>query len=48
MSVGNGGFSWSSVTSGINGVELYCHSQDLDTSGSDNRTHGFQLRCLSE
>ncbi|WP_304708829.1 hypothetical protein [uncultured Rikenella sp.] len=48
MNVGNNGFSWSSATSGINGLDLNFNSQNLNTSNSDNRAHGFQLRCLFE
>ena len=48
VSVGNNGFSWSSATSGIYGLDLNFHSQPLYTSYSDSRAHGFQLRCLTE
>ncbi|WP_294594883.1 hypothetical protein [uncultured Rikenella sp.] len=48
MSVGHYGFSWSSATSGIYGLDLNFYSQSLSTSYSDSRAHGFQLRCLSE
>ncbi|WP_304708568.1 hypothetical protein [uncultured Rikenella sp.] len=48
VTVGNYGFSWSSATSDIRGLDLNFHSQYLDTGSSDNRAHGFQLRCLSE
>ncbi|WP_304708788.1 hypothetical protein [uncultured Rikenella sp.] len=48
MNVGNYGCSWSSATSGINGLDLNFNSQYLNTSSSDSRAHGFQLRCLSE
>ncbi|WP_304709090.1 hypothetical protein [uncultured Rikenella sp.] len=47
-SVGDGGFSWSSATSGIHGLDLDFYSQSLNTSASGSRAHGFQLRCLSE
>ncbi|WP_300829367.1 hypothetical protein [uncultured Rikenella sp.] len=47
-SVGYYGFSWSSATSGIYGLDLYFGSQTLLTNNSDGRGHGFQLRCLSE
>ncbi len=48
VSVGNHGFSWSSATSGIGGLDLNFSSQHLSTSRSDYRALGFQLRCLSE
>ncbi len=48
VSVGYNGFGWSSATSGISGLDLNFHSQGLNTSNSDSRAHGFQLRCLSE
>ncbi|WP_299457242.1 hypothetical protein [uncultured Rikenella sp.] len=48
VNVGSHGFSWSSATSGIYGMDLYSRSQYLNTSFSDHRAHGFQLRCLSE
>ncbi|WP_297829373.1 hypothetical protein [uncultured Rikenella sp.] len=48
MGVGNGGFSWSSATSGIGGLDLHFNSQYLHASPSDGRAYGFQLRCLSE
>ncbi|WP_297626097.1 hypothetical protein [uncultured Rikenella sp.] len=46
--VGNLGFSWSSVMNDIRGSALNFHSQGLYTNSSASRTHGFQLRCLSE
>lgn len=46
--VGYRGFSWSSTTSGNNGLELNFYSQILYASHADYRTHGFQLRYLSE
>ncbi|WP_294591342.1 hypothetical protein [uncultured Rikenella sp.] len=48
MGVGYTGFSWSSVTGGVYGLDLNFFSQHLLTSNSDSRGHGFQLRCLSE
>ncbi|WP_304708064.1 hypothetical protein [uncultured Rikenella sp.] len=48
VNVSNHGFSWSSATSGIYGLDLNFHSQYLNTSRSDRRALGFQLRCLSE
>ena len=48
VGVGNGGFSWSSATSGIGGLDLHFNSQYLHASPSDGRACGFQLRCLSE
>ncbi|WP_297623477.1 hypothetical protein [uncultured Rikenella sp.] len=45
---GDGGFSWSSATSSIYGLDLNSYSQYLNASFSDYRAHGFQLRCLSE
>ncbi|WP_294601002.1 hypothetical protein [uncultured Rikenella sp.] len=48
MDVGYSGFSWSSATSGISGLDLNFSSQYLHTSHSDSRAHSFQLRCLSE
>ncbi len=47
-SIGDHGYSLSSATSGIYGMDLYSRSQYLNTSFSDHRAHGFQLRCLSE
>ncbi|WP_297830087.1 hypothetical protein [uncultured Rikenella sp.] len=46
--VGSNGYSWSSATSGIGGLDLNFHSQHLNTGFSDGRAHGIQLRCLSE
>ncbi len=46
--VGYSGFSYSSSVSGNLCLDLYFHSQHLNISISDNRAHGFQLRCLSE
>ncbi|WP_300400623.1 hypothetical protein [uncultured Rikenella sp.] len=46
--VGYNGFSWSSATSGIYGLDLNFTSRYLYASYSDGRAHGFQLRCLSE
>ena len=46
--VGYGGFSWSSATGGIYGLDLNFSSQRLYTSYSDSRAYGLQLRCLSE
>ncbi|WP_294598729.1 hypothetical protein [uncultured Rikenella sp.] len=46
--IGHNGYSWSFVTSGIYNLDLHFYSQYLTTSNSDNRAHGFQLRCLSE
>ncbi|WP_300728291.1 hypothetical protein [uncultured Rikenella sp.] len=46
--VGNLGFSWSSATSSIYGLDLNSYSQYLNASFSDYRASGFQLRCLSE
>ena len=48
MSVGHYGFSWSSATSGIYGLDLYFGSRYLSPSTSDSRANGRQLRCLSE
>ena len=48
MYVGYHGYSWSSVTSGISGLDLNLHSQNLNPSHADYRAYGFQLRCLSE
>ncbi len=47
-SIGDHGYSLSSATSGIYGLDLYFRSQYLHTSYSDNRATGLQLRCLSE
>ncbi|WP_297627858.1 hypothetical protein [uncultured Rikenella sp.] len=46
--ISNDGFSWSSATNDINGLELKFYSRMLNISYSDHRAHGFQLRCLSE
>ncbi len=48
MGVGHHGFSWSSVTGGVYGLDLNFYSQYLSASFSDSRAYGFQLRCLSE
>ncbi len=48
VGVGFHGFSWSSATRGIDGLDLSFNSQHLGTSRSDHRAGGFQLRCLSE
>ncbi|WP_300681759.1 hypothetical protein, partial [uncultured Rikenella sp.] len=48
MSVGVGGYSWSSAVSGTNGVFLDFGTQTLYPSGVNHRGHGVQLRCLSE
>ncbi|WP_294598889.1 hypothetical protein [uncultured Rikenella sp.] len=48
MGVGSSGFSGSSATSGVYGLDLNFGSQDLNASSSDRRAFGFQLRCLSE
>ncbi|WP_294601152.1 hypothetical protein [uncultured Rikenella sp.] len=46
--VGYRGYSWSSAVNGIYGADLDFYSQYLNASDSDYRTHGRQLRCLSE
>ncbi|WP_304709042.1 hypothetical protein [uncultured Rikenella sp.] len=48
MSLGKHGFSWSSETNGMHGVDLSFHTQYFDAHGASHRAHGFQLRCLSE
>ncbi|WP_300828684.1 hypothetical protein [uncultured Rikenella sp.] len=48
MGVGYTGFSWSSVTGGVYGLNLNFHSQLLDSSYPDPCAGGLQLRCLSE
>ena len=48
VNVGYSGFSRSSVTNDIYGLYLGFDSQYLYTCRSDNRGHGFPLRCLSE
>ncbi|WP_294600422.1 hypothetical protein [uncultured Rikenella sp.] len=48
MGIGYCGFSRSSATNERSGLNLHFNSQNLYTSGSDYRGHGFQLRCLSE
>ncbi|WP_294600972.1 hypothetical protein [uncultured Rikenella sp.] len=48
MSVGNDGYSWSSAVSGTYGVFLYFDAQYLNPSYVTFRSHGLQLRCLSE
>ncbi|WP_294600444.1 hypothetical protein [uncultured Rikenella sp.] len=45
---GYSGYSWSSATGGIGGLDLNFYSQSLTASRSDSRAYGFQLRCLSE
>ena len=46
--VGNGGFSWSSDTTGIGGMYLTFDVTTLVPSHVDIHGYGFQLRCLSE
>ncbi|WP_297831518.1 hypothetical protein [uncultured Rikenella sp.] len=46
--VGQNGFSYSSSTSNIGGLDLGFSSNYLGPGFSDNRGYGFQLRCLSE
>ncbi|WP_294592763.1 hypothetical protein [uncultured Rikenella sp.] len=48
MYVGGSGFSWSSITNGVNGMDLNFSSHGLGTSSTSYRGYGFQLRCLSE
>ncbi|WP_304708583.1 hypothetical protein [uncultured Rikenella sp.] len=46
--VGHDGYSWSSATGGIHGLDLTFRAQYLYYSTAHTRGHGFQLRCLSE
>ncbi len=46
--VGNVGYNWSSMVSGIYGRFLWFTAQDLGPSSTGNRADGRQLRCLSE
>ena len=49
--VGYYGYSWASTTSGVsgaNGMGLGFCVTWLSPSGAYGRSHGFQLRCLSE
>ncbi|WP_300828618.1 hypothetical protein [uncultured Rikenella sp.] len=48
MNNGNYGYSWSTATNGIHGLNLNFSSQGLGSNHSDRRACGFQLRCLSE
>ncbi|WP_300828982.1 hypothetical protein [uncultured Rikenella sp.] len=48
VSVGNGGYDWSSATIGTGGLNLNFSSQHLYTGYSNGRAYGFLLRCLSE
>ncbi|WP_294596475.1 hypothetical protein [uncultured Rikenella sp.] len=45
--IGNGGYSWSLLAGNTNGM-LSFDMTWLNSSGSDYRAYGFQLRCLSE
>ena len=47
VSVGYYGFSRSSATNGIRGLDLNFGSQRLSADYADSRAHSFQLRCLS-
>ncbi|WP_297831698.1 hypothetical protein [uncultured Rikenella sp.] len=46
--IGLYGYSWSSATSGISGVDLNFNMTILDPGLTNDRAYGFQLRCLSE
>ncbi|WP_297830246.1 hypothetical protein [uncultured Rikenella sp.] len=48
--VGNGGYSWSctSMKKEVTVRYLDFHTKSFNPSNSSNRSHGFQLRCLSE
>ncbi len=46
--INNGGYSWASIGSGINGMTLYFGVTWLLPSSAGGRGSGFQLRCLSE
>ncbi|WP_300729146.1 hypothetical protein [uncultured Rikenella sp.] len=48
LSVGYHGFSWSSATNDIYGLDLNFYVTGLNTGYPDYRAYGFQLRCLSE
>ncbi|WP_294601076.1 hypothetical protein [uncultured Rikenella sp.] len=46
--IGSSGYSWSSSVNGTNGVYLNSYTAGLNSSETNNRGYGFQLRCLSE
>ncbi|WP_300730488.1 hypothetical protein [uncultured Rikenella sp.] len=48
VSVGNDGFNWSATANVFFGVYLNFSMQLLNPSTANHRSHGFQLRCLSE
>ncbi len=48
MGVSYNGYSQASAVSGTNGVFLDFGTQGLNSSRTNNRAFGFQLRCLSE
>ncbi|WP_300828924.1 hypothetical protein [uncultured Rikenella sp.] len=48
LAVGNDGYSWSSATSGISGLDLSFSVVWLPPSFAHYRAYGLQLRCLSE
>ncbi|WP_294601270.1 hypothetical protein [uncultured Rikenella sp.] len=45
---GDLGFSWSATASDINGIYLHFGTRAILFSYANSRSHGFQLRCLSE
>ncbi|WP_297628315.1 hypothetical protein [uncultured Rikenella sp.] len=47
-SLGSNGYSWSSSVSETHGMVLRFPTQNLNPSYAHHRSHGFQLRCLSE
>ncbi|WP_300730610.1 hypothetical protein [uncultured Rikenella sp.] len=47
-SVCNSGYSWSSATSSIQGLDLGFYAQGFNSGNADYRGRGLQLRCLSE
>ncbi|WP_297623436.1 hypothetical protein [uncultured Rikenella sp.] len=46
--IGREGNSWSSAINNTNAIYFLFDMQRLHYSRTDNRGHGFQLRCLSE
>ena len=47
-SFGNAGYSWSSATYGIYGLDLNFFVTWFYAGGAYYRAYGFQLRCLAE
>ncbi|MDE5945627.1 MAG: hypothetical protein K2G93_08635 [Rikenella sp.] len=46
--VGDYGFGWSSTTMNTIASSLLFHENGTYSNSSNNRSHGFQLRCLQE